>query len=93
MESPEFPAAQPPQRASTPLTVLSSRSTAPQPRSADDYLDDKGLEREYVLKRKTWQNKRSAGTGPVYIKAGGRCLYRRKDVESWLASRRVEPGR
>jgi hypothetical protein len=29
--------------------------------------------------------------GPPYFKLGDRCLYRREDVETWLASRRVEP--
>ena len=62
-----------------------------------ELLDDRDLEREYRLKRKTWQNMRIAGTGPVYMKTGdskrARCLYRRDDVEAWLAARRVEPRR
>ena len=32
-------------------------------------------------------------TGPAWIKAGGRVLYRRSDVDAWLDSRRQLPVR
>jgi len=56
-------------------------------------LFDKSLEGDYGIRRKTWQNWRSAGSGPPYFKIGARCLYRRGDVEAWLAARRIEPRR
>jgi Helix-turn-helix domain len=41
---------------------------------------------------KTLANWRSSGSGgPPYHKLGSRCVYRRDDVEAWLAARRVQP--
>jgi hypothetical protein len=41
---------------------------------------------------KAWQAARRAGLGPAYIRAGLKTvLYRRADVEAWLASRYVAP--
>jgi hypothetical protein len=30
--------------------------------------------------------------GPAYIKCGGRIVYRREDVETWLEANRIVPG-
>lgn len=37
----------------------------------------------------TLQNKRVAGTGPPYCKAGGRVLYDREDLLLWVRSTEV----
>ncbi len=34
----------------------------------------------------TWRKKRWKGDGPPFIKIGNRVLYRRSDVEAWLAA-------
>ena len=34
---------------------------------------------------RTLERWRVEGVGPAYVKAGRRVLYRREDVESWLA--------
>ena len=34
---------------------------------------------------------RSKGAGPAFIKIGSRVAYSGKDLNAWLASRRVEP--
>ena len=52
-------------------------------------LTDADLEREYRLQRQTWRRMRSTGTGPRFIKLGGRVAYRRSDVEAWLAEQTV----
>jgi Predicted site-specific integrase-resolvase len=38
---------------------------------------------------KTLANWRSAGSGPPFVKAGGRVLYKESDVYAWLDSRRA----
>lgn len=42
---------------------------------------------------KTVRSWRYLGTGPAYVKRGGRVLYARADVDAWLAARRVAPTR
>ena len=41
------------------------------------------------LKRKTLENWRVAGGGPQFIRAGGRIAYDPRDIEAWIAARRV----
>lgn len=41
---------------------------------------------------RTLANWRYLGEGPTYTAAGGRILYARDDVETWLAAQRVTPG-
>jgi predicted DNA-binding transcriptional regulator AlpA len=38
------------------------------------------------LSEQTLANMRWQGRGPAYLKAGGRVVYRRSDVENWLDS-------
>ncbi|MBC2732805.1 MAG: helix-turn-helix domain-containing protein [Desulfobacteraceae bacterium] len=42
------------------------------------------------LSRRTLEGFRCRGGGPVFIKAGRRCLYRREDLDTWAMSRRCE---
>ena len=37
------------------------------------------------VSERTLERWRVEGTGPVYVKAGRRVLYRRDDIERWLA--------
>lgn len=37
-----------------------------------------------------WRQER---IGPPWVRAGGKVLYRRSDVDQWLERRRVEPVR
>jgi excisionase family DNA binding protein len=39
------------------------------------------------LSERTLERLRVTGTGPVYVKAGRRVLYREADLEAWIASR------
>lgn len=42
----------------------------------------------------TWKNYRAAGTGPAYTRVGRFVVYRRGDVDQWLAdNREIAPGR
>jgi predicted DNA-binding transcriptional regulator AlpA len=41
------------------------------------------------LKRKTLENWRVVGGGPKFIRAGGRIAYDPRDIEAWVAARRV----
>ena len=36
---------------------------------------------------------RNARIGPAWVKTGGKILYRRADLETWLEQHRVEPVR
>lgn len=42
---------------------------------------------EHTLRQQRWR-----GIGPPYVRTAGRVLYRREDVEQWLAVRRVDPA-
>ena len=49
---------------------------------------------EYLNKNeRTLANWRSLGIGPDYVKAEGEVRYRWRDVERWVASKTVQPGR
>ena len=47
------------------------------------------------LKRHTLENMRWQGTGPFFLKLGGRVFYRRTDLKEWCdqARRRSSSGR
>lgn len=47
-------------------------------------LTPKMVEEVYSLNAGTLSNMRHFGTGPQYIKAGRRILYRVEDIEAWL---------
>lgn len=40
------------------------------------------------LKKNTLERWRSAGDGPVFYKIGGRCFYKREDLDAYAQSRR-----
>ncbi|MBM9467169.1 helix-turn-helix transcriptional regulator [Nakamurella leprariae] len=52
-------------------------------------LDTREAEAEYRIKDATWRTWRSQGKGPAFIRAGGRVLYRREDIERWLDDNKV----
>ena len=56
----------------------------------DDYLTDAQLaDRLHVTARTTMRWRRD-GNGPAYLRVGvRRVLYRRADVEAWLANRNL----
>jgi predicted DNA-binding transcriptional regulator AlpA len=54
----------------------------------DELLTEPELAEILKRKRPTLANWRSKGIGPPYLRAGGRLvLYRRAEVEAWLAGR------
>ena len=59
-----------------------------------DYLTPADLVARYkgAISKETLANWRCAGTGPAYLKIGGKVLYTRSDVESWENSRRQASG-
>jgi len=52
-----------------------------------DWVDTKELASWLHLSPQTFRKWRLTGGGPQYVKFGNRVLYKRKDVESWLAER------
>jgi hypothetical protein len=56
-------------------------------RDDPEYLDEDGLHERYLVSPRTAQRWRASGGGPPYVRLGRRrILYRRADVEDWLAS-------
>jgi predicted DNA-binding transcriptional regulator AlpA len=54
----------------------------------DRYLTEQDLLEEYLIPPRTAQRWRSEGRGPKWIRLGRRrVIYRRSDVEIWLAER------
>lgn len=51
------------------------------------YLTTKDLADLTRTQPQTWRKKRWRGDGPKFIRLGNRCLYRRSDVEAYLAER------
>lgn len=75
-------------------TILDGGSLQNGPSASSDpaeLLNDKQLEHEFKVKRKTWQNWRSGGRGAPYLKLGSKVLYERGAVLAWLAANRVVP--
>ena len=57
--------------------------------SGDELLTTVQLSEEFALSRRSLEGWRITGSGPPYIRCGGRIVrYRRGDVIEWLASRR-----
>jgi len=52
-----------------------------------DWVDTKELASWLHLSSQTFRKWRLTGGGPPYAKFGNRVLYKRMDVESWLAER------
>jgi hypothetical protein len=60
----------------------------PDEHRGDEYLDEDSLSEEFKIPPRTAQRWRSTGEGPKWIRLGRRrILYRRADVEAWLAER------
>ena len=55
---------------------------------ADDYLPPKVTAVALRTTTETLCRMRTAGSGPPYIRVGSRVLYARRDLDTWLASRR-----
>ncbi len=56
-------------------------------------LSSKLLARRWGLSHRTLERWRHDGTGPAYLKIGGRAVYRLEDVETFEHSRRHNPER
>ncbi|MBN2371764.1 MAG: helix-turn-helix domain-containing protein [Vicinamibacteria bacterium] len=54
----------------------------------DTYLSAREAAALIHMRPKTLANKRVYGDGPPYIRAGGRVLYSRRDLDEWLRARR-----
>jgi len=59
-------------------------------RSTRDFFGKKFTLAAYLggLKKATLERWRSAGGGPVFYKLGGRCFYRKEDLDVYARSRR-----
>jgi hypothetical protein len=63
-------------------------ATPKENRETYEYLDQDGLHADYLIPPRTASRWRSSGDGPPFIRLGKRrILYRRADVEAWLARR------
>lgn len=58
------------------------------PASSDLLLPDEAAAYLRCAKQ-TLARRRCEGGGPAYVKLGGRVLYRRADLDAWIAGRRV----
>jgi hypothetical protein len=69
------------------------RKRAPQPlRTEADYLTQRDYADYTRRSVRTAERERAQGLGPPYIVIGSRILYRRADVDAWLAAH-VRGGR
>uniref|UniRef100_A0A6H1ZDK5 Putative DNA binding, helix-turn-helix domain containing protein n=1 Tax=viral metagenome TaxID=1070528 RepID=A0A6H1ZDK5_9ZZZZ len=56
---------------------------------SQSYLTTKEAAAYIRLSKRTMEGFRCRGGGPLFIKAGRRCLYRQEDLDEWaLANRR-----
>lgn len=55
-------------------------------------LTEKQVAKRWGMPAFTLRNGRSRGYGPAYLKLGHSVRYRAEDVETWLESRRIQPG-
>jgi hypothetical protein len=63
-------------------------ATPKENRESCEYLDEDGLNADYLIPPRTASRWRGSGDGPPFIRLGKRrILYRRADVETWMASR------
>jgi hypothetical protein len=64
---------------------LNARESKTADHSKDpDFLDERGVEQHYGLRRRTLQSWRARGCGPPWTHAGRRVLYARIAVEQFL---------
>jgi excisionase family DNA binding protein len=52
----------------------------------DVYLTQREAAEVLRLSERTLERHRLAGSGPAFVKAGRRVLYRRADIEAWAAA-------
>jgi predicted DNA-binding transcriptional regulator AlpA len=57
-------------------------------KNPDELLSPEQLEAERIGSRSTLAKWRLSGFGPDYLKLGSRVVYRRRDVDAWLESRK-----
>ena len=56
-------------------------------------LTQKPLSQIIEVSERTLERWRVEGSGPAFVKAGRKCLYRMADVDAWLsANRRTSTG-
>lgn len=60
--------------------------------SNSELLRPAEVSREYRVSEQTLSNWRWSRRGPRFLKAGGRVLYRRSDVERWLDDNATDPA-
>jgi predicted DNA-binding transcriptional regulator AlpA len=53
----------------------------------DDHLDENRLAQRWSMSPRTLQRWRQDGRGPLFLKLGGRVVYRVSDIEAWESSR------
>lgn len=56
------------------------------------HLNQVQLSRRWSLSHRTLERWRSQGTGPRYLKVGGRVVYRLQDIEAFEAAQARVPG-
>jgi len=62
------------------------------PPSRHKYLNTRDAARHLNLKESTLNCWRSRQSGPAFVKAGGRVVYRLEDLEAWADGRRRDPS-
>ena len=71
---------------------MKSKSPSPIPPDLEQYrtIDDHLVSLVTGLALGTIRNKRGDGTGPPFYRVGRRCVYRLREVLSWMEAHRVE---
>lgn len=54
------------------------------------YITEIQLEELTGRSRKSWQRDRIKGSGPKFIRCGGKILYDWQDIEAWMNARKFE---
>lgn len=57
----------------------------------ENYLNTEQTAKLIGIRKRTLDRWRFVGQGPVFLKLGGRVLYRESDVHAWAASKAVHP--
>lgn len=57
----------------------------------DPWMTTKEVARYLSVSCSLLEKRRCRGDGPAYHKVGGKVLYRKSDVDRWMATRRHEP--
>ena len=53
------------------------------------YVDERFLAQETGRSIKSWQRDRLQGSGPPFIRCGGKILYEWKEFQDWMSQRKV----